>query len=49
MTKNIYDKLKKIELEQCGVDVTKYKSDRVADNDRLIREFNRGKSFEFSE
>lgn len=49
MTKNIYDKLKKIELEQCGVDVTKYKSDRVADNDRLIREFNRGKSFEFNE
>ena len=49
MTKNIHDKLKKIELEQCGIDVTKYKSDRIADNDRLIREFNKGKSFEFNE
>lgn len=49
MAKNIYDKLKKIEVESCNIDVTKYKSDRKADNDRLIREFNKGKSFEFNE
>jgi pyrimidine operon attenuation protein/uracil phosphoribosyltransferase len=49
MAKNIYDKLKKIEVESCNIDVTKYRSDRKADNDRLIREFNKGKSFEFNE
>lgn len=48
MEKDIYDKLRKIEAESNNVNVTKYKS-KKAFEDRIIREFNKGKSFEFSE
>ena len=47
MAKNIYDKLKKIEASSYNVDVTKYKSTKASE-DRLVREFNRGRSFSFT-
>jgi hypothetical protein len=47
MAKNIYDKLRKIEAESYDVDVTKYKPKRASE-DRIVREFNNGRSFAFS-
>ena len=48
--KNIYDKLKRIESREFSdINVNKFDSNRRADQDRLIREFNKGRSFSFDE
>ena len=47
MAKNIYDKLRKIEAESYNVDVNKYKPKRASE-DRIVREFNKGRSFSFN-
>lgn len=48
MAKNIYEKLRKIEADSCNIDVSKYSVNRAYE-DRLIREFNKGRSFSFGE
>ena len=46
MAKNIYDKLKRIEAESNNIDVSRYRPMR-ATQDRIVREFNKGRSFSF--
>lgn len=48
--KTIYDKLKRVESNGFpDVRVNKFDSNRRADKDRLVREFNKGRSFAFAE